>query len=219
MVNNKISILISDDQSIYRTGLKQLLANRSGIGTITEATNETEMNGAARNSHPDVVVMGINYQRNDGIEALSGLFAAFPESRVVVLTSSPISERIRQMMELGALGHVTKFAEPEEIHEAIQAVYNREPYFCLECARRFSELISRKDPEPALMLQIFSDREREIIRMICKEFTSKEIASALNLSKRTIEGHRSRIMNKTGSKSTAGIIIYAVEHKIYQCME
>lgn len=219
MVNNKISILISDDQSIYRTGLKQLLANLPGIGSITETANEAEMIGVARNSPPDVVVLGVNYQRNDGIGALSGLFAAFPESRVVVLTSSPINESIRQMVELGALGHVTKFAGAEEVHEAIQAVYKREPYFCLECAQRFSEMISRKDPEPAHQLQVFSEREREIIRMICQEFTSKEIAGVLNLSKRTIEGHRSRIMNKTGAKSTAGIIIYAVEHKIYQCME
>ncbi|MDD2792161.1 MAG: response regulator transcription factor [Sediminibacterium sp.] len=219
MVNNKISILISDDQSIYRAGLKQLLANRPGIGTITESINETEMIGVVRNNLPDVILIGVNYQRNDGIAALSGLFAAFPESRVVVLTSSPINESIRQMVELGALGHVTKFAGAEEIHEAVQAVYKREPYFCLECAQRFSEMISRKDPEPSQKVQVFSEREREIIRLICKELTSKEIANVLNLSKRTIEGHRSRIMNKTGAKSTAGIIIYAVEHKIYECME
>jgi len=219
MVNNKISILISDDQSIYRTGLKQLLASRPDIGAITETTNETEMIRQAGRCHPDVVLIGVNYQRNDGIAALSDLFTAFPESRVVVLTSSPINEGIREMVELGAMGHVTKFAAVEEIYEAIQAVYNREPYFCLECAQRFSEMISRKDPASSQKVQVFSEREREIIRLICKELTSKEIASELNLSKRTIEGHRSRIMIKTGSKSTAGIILYAVEHKIYQCME
>jgi DNA-binding NarL/FixJ family response regulator len=219
MVNNQISILISDDQCVYRTGLKQLLANQPGIGNIAETTNDLDMIRKAGNCLPDVVLIGVNYLRNDGIASVAELFTALPESRVVVLTSSPSNEGLRQMVELGALGHVTKFAKVDEIHEAIQAVYKREPYFCLECAKRFSEMISRKDPEPFPKLQIFSERELQIIRLICDELTSKEIADILKLSKRTIEGHRTRIMNKTGAKSTAGIIIYAVEHKIYQCME
>ncbi|MBH2003128.1 MAG: response regulator transcription factor [Sphingobacteriia bacterium] len=216
MVKHKINILISDGQSVYRTGLKHVLEQKPNMGTITEARNEIEMISLARTDLPDVVVISINFPQSDGIAAIKELFAALPESRVVALASSPRDEGIRQMVELGALGHVTKFADVDEIHEAIKAVYKREPYFCAESADRFYEMITRKNPDPSTVKHQFSTRELDIIRLICKELTSKEISEELHLSKRTVEGHRTRIMNKTGAKGIAGIILYAVEHNIYQ---
>ncbi|HJV20994.1 MAG TPA: response regulator transcription factor [Sediminibacterium sp.] len=219
MVKHKINILISDDQSVYRTGLKQVLEQKSNIGIITEACNEIEMISQARSCLPDVVVIGMNSAKPNGTSAVKDLLAVLPGCRMVALTSFPHNEDIRQMVELGGLGHVTKFSDAEEIYEAILSVYERKPYFCAKSADRFSEMIARKNPDPERIQQLFSQRELSIIRMICKEKTSKEIAEALHLSKRTVEGHRTRIMNKTGTKSIAGIIIYAVEQNIYQRSE
>jgi two-component system response regulator NreC len=104
-----------------------------------------------------------------------------------------------------------KSADSIEISEAISTVFNQKPYFCREITERLTEIVSRSYQSPVKPAVSFTEREKEIIRLICHEATSKEIAYTLHLSKRTVEGHRTRIMDKVGAKSIAGVITYAME--------
>ncbi|MDP1841872.1 MAG: response regulator transcription factor, partial [Sediminibacterium sp.] len=151
-----------------------------------------------------------------GITASKELFKALPEAKVIALSSSAKDDLILQMIELGAMGYLLKSADVAEIKEAIYTVYNRKPYFCKSVTAKLTDIVARNYKLPIQNNRMFSEREQQIIQLICKEFTSKGIAETLHLSKRTVEGHRTRIMAKIGAKSIAGIITYAVQHGIYK---
>jgi DNA-binding NarL/FixJ family response regulator len=137
-------------------------------------------------------------------------------TRVIVLSAFGREEPILKTLEAGAMGYVLKSADAAEITDAIRTVYHHKPYFCKEITEMLTDIVSRKHPLPIQAHIYFTEREKEIIRLICKECTSKEIASRMRLSKRTVEGHRTRIMDKIGAKSIAGIITFAVERGIYR---
>ena len=125
---------------------------------------------------------------------------------------------IVDMLEAGAKGYLLKNAHKTEILEAIHSVYNDEPYYCRSTTTRLARMIgqSRFNPGTGLQTAVFSDKEKEIIRLICEEKTTKEIGSLLFMSSRTVEGYRIKILEKMHVHSVAGIVIYAVKHQLYK---
>jgi DNA-binding NarL/FixJ family response regulator len=183
---------------------------------IGEAANGQELVRRSIELTPDIVLTDIAMPVMDGAVAIKEITRRKLGCRVIVLSAHGREEPILKMLEAGALGYVLKTAEAEEISEAIRTVYNNKPYFCREITEKLTEIVSRNYQMPTQAEICFTDREKEIIRLICRECTSKEIAATLHLSKRTVEGHRTRIMDKVGAKSIAGIITYALEKGIYR---
>lgn len=216
MENKCIKVLIADDHGVFRTGLRVLLSQLRNVEVIGEAVNGQELVRRTSELSPDVILTDIGMPIMDGIAATRELCRRKTGSRVIVLSAHDREEPILQMLEAGALGYVLKSADTLEISEAISTVYHHKPYFCKEVTDRLTEIVSRNYQSPVRSDAHFTDREKEIMRLICNEFTSKEIAYSLHLSKRTVEGHRTRIMDKIGAKSIAGIITYSVERGIYK---
>ncbi|SJZ63843.1 response regulator transcription factor [Sediminibacterium ginsengisoli] len=216
MEKPKIRVLIADDHIIFRTGLKSLLLSMPQIELLGEASDGSELVSLAQQLFPDVILVDIIMPVMDGIHATRELCRSIPGCRIIALSVSGQESMIMDMLEAGALGYLLKNADNQEIENAISAVYQHRPYFCKEITGKITEVIAKYQSGDTSFLITFTDREKEIIHMICEEYTSKEIARLLFLSKRTIEGHRTRIMNKMGVKSIAGIITYALEKGLYK---
>jgi two-component system response regulator NreC len=211
MEKRNIKVLIADDHGVFRSGLKILLSQVKHIDVVGEAVNGQELIRRSAELSPDVILTDIAMPVMDGISATRELARRKQAGRVVVLSANGREEPLLQMLEAGALGFVMKSADSKEISEAISTVFRYKPYFCREITERLTDIVSRNYQSPIKLNVYFTEREKDIIRLICRECTSKEIAHSLHLSKRTVEGHRTRIMDKIGAKSIAGIITYAVE--------
>jgi len=209
MFRRSIRVVIADDHSLFRNGLRNLLSQIRHIEVVGEAMNGQELVRRSVELSPDIVLTDINMPLMDGILATREIARRRPGTGVIVLSAYNKEEPILRMLEAGALGYVLKSADNEEISEAINTVSEHKPYFCREVTEKLTEIVSRNYQLPPDADLHFTDREKEIMRLICREFTSKEIAYSLSLSKRTVEGHRTRIMDKVGAKSIAGIITYA----------
>lgn len=216
MEKKNIKVLIADDHSVFRSGLRMLLSQFKNIEVVGEACNGQELIRRSMELSPDIILTDIGMPVMDGIAATKELTRRKTGCRVIVLSAHGKEEPILKMLEAGALGYVLKSADSIEISEAITTVYQHKPYFCREITERLTEIVTKNYQSPVKIDACFTEREKEIMQLICHEYTSKEIAYTLNLSKRTVEGHRTRIMDKIGAKSIAGIITYSVEKCIYK---
>ncbi|MES2003763.1 MAG: response regulator transcription factor [Bacteroidota bacterium] len=216
MERRKIRVVIADDHVLFRSGLRSLLIQLPNIELVGEAVNGQELVRRCVDLIPDVILTDIGMPVMDGVVATKEITRRKIGCRIVVLSAFGKEEPILKMLEAGALGYVLKSADCEEISDAIGTVYRHKPYFCKEIAQKLTEIVTRNYQLPPSLDLSFTEREKEIMRLICKECTSKEIAYTLSLSKRTIEGHRTRIMDKIGAKSIAGVIRYAVEKGVFR---
>jgi len=211
MEKQSIRVLIADDHGAFRAGLKLLLSQQRNISVVAEARNGQELVKYATELSPDIIITDIVMPVMDGITAARELARRKQPGKMIVMSAHGREEPILQMLEAGALGYILKTADHEELEEAISAVLQHKPYFCREITEMLTEIVSRNYQSPQKLAIYFTEREKDIIRLICRECTSKEIAHRLHLSKRTVEGHRTRIIDKIGAKSIAGVIKYAVE--------
>ncbi len=211
-----IKVLIADDQCVFRIGLSALIKEMDGIELLDEAANGKILIEKALLLQPDVIITDIKMPELDGILATRELIKQIPNCKVIALSAYIKDDLILQMLESGAMGYLVKSASANEIKEAIETVNRHKPYFCKEITERLTEIVARNYKLPEKATATFTERELDIIRLICKEFTSKEIGSQLHLSKRTVEGHRTRILEKIGAKSIAGLITYAYDEGIYK---
>lgn len=212
----KITLLIGANQKVFRVGLKSLLQYVPEFEIIGEANNDEVLVEKAIALKPDIVLTDIQMSVTDGLGATKELLNRLPESKIIALCSNVKDSTILHLLEIGTLGCLAKTADEVEIFEAIQTVYKGKPYFCKEILPQLNEIFTKKynGGTPKYIID-FSNRERDIMQLICMEYTSKEIADKLYLSKRTVEGHRTKIMHKIGAKSIARIITYSIEYGIY----
>ena len=216
MENKPIRVLIADDHLLFRAGLRQLLLQEKCMEVICDVENGQELLRRSIELLPDVILTDIHMPVMDGVIATREIHRRRPESKVVVLSAFNREEPILKMLEAGALGYVLKTSDGEEITEAIRTVYRNKPYFCKGVTALLTDIVSKNYQLPPSPDTSFNEREKQIMQLICQEYTSKEIASYMHLSRRTVEGHRTRIMDKIGAKSVAGVIRYAVERGVFK---
>lgn len=212
-----ISILIVDDHMLLREGLKTTLTNYPHINIVGEAANGLDCLELMPLLQPQVVLMDISMPLMGGFEATVRIKQSFPHIEVIAFSLSDQESQIVQMMEAGAKGYMMKNAEPSDIVAAIEAVSKHKNYFCQQTSRKLTQLVTannydlgRKKKRPQL-----NDKEVSLMKAICRELTNKEIAADLNMSKRTVEGWRKRIIRKLNVKGTAGIVIYALANNVF----
>ncbi|SNC59797.1 two component transcriptional regulator, LuxR family [Hymenobacter gelipurpurascens] len=209
-----IRIILVDDHTIIRDGVRALLSDQEGIEVVGGAGNGQELLDLLAHTPADVVLMDINMPVMDGVEATQQLQAQFPQVRVLALSMLDHEEYVNRMFEAGALGYVLKNAGKMEIVYAIRTVALGKQFLCAELGVKF---LSRLMQAPALDTTIspkktdsLSKRETEVLQLIAEGLTNAEIADKLFTSKRTIETHRQNIIEKTQAKNTAALISYAV---------
>lgn len=213
----RIRVLIADDHDIFRDGLSLLLLKEPTIELVGDAANGKQLTQMAKELHPDIVLTDLKMPEMDGIEAIQTIKELYPAIKSIALSSFDSDAMVIDALEAGAMGYIIKNADRGEIVDAIRMVYTGSPYYCKTTSGRLVKLIARSEfnPYKADASKLFSEKEKEIIRLICEEKTSKEIGELLFMSSRTVEGHRVKILEKMNVKTTAGVAIYAIKNGIY----
>lgn len=206
--------MIADDHALFRKGMASLISEFDGIELIGEAENGRELLEKIEITQPDVVLLDLKMPEMDGIEANKEIQKKYPDISVVVLSMYNEEKFIIHLIEHGANGYLLKNAEPDEVEDAIHAVIRNGYYFNDHISRvMLKGLITKKKIKPSFNSNIeFTQREMQVLQLICKEFTNNEIAQQLFLSQRTIDGYRNKLLTKIGAKNTAGIVMYAVKN-------
>jgi DNA-binding NarL/FixJ family response regulator len=214
----KIKVLLADDHEIFLDGLQAMLQKQSNLAVTGLALNGQECIRLAETTMPDIILTDIMMPVMDGIVATKYLSDHYPAVSIIALTMFDQDNLIIDMLEAGANGYLLKNAHKSEILEAIHSVYHHIPYYCRSTTTRLARLIgqSRFNPHRHARDIPFSDREKEIIRLICEEKTTKEIAEQLCMGSRTVEGYRIKMLEKMQVRSVAGIVIYAIKHKLFE---
>jgi DNA-binding NarL/FixJ family response regulator len=214
----KIKVLITDDHALFRTGVKAALAMYPDIEFIGEAENGMQLLNLIKFLQPDIILLDIQMPIMDGIATLPEVKKILPDAKIIMLTMNDDVSMISKLMEIGANSYLTKNSDSETIYEAIKTVYSKE-YFFNEYTNKamLSGLRNRKVLEsPAFDDAALSEKELQVLKLMCDEKSTKEIADVVDISPRTVEAIRDRLKIKTGAKSTAGLILYAVKHGIVE---
>ena len=213
-----VRILLADDHEIYLDGLQAMLQKQADMEVIATAANGQTCIELAERLQPDIILTDIIMPVMDGIAATRELTKSHPEINIIALSMFDQDNLIIDMLEAGARGYLIKNANKSEILDAIHSVYNNIPYYCRSTTTRLARLIgqSRYNPKQLKEVISFSEREKEIIRLICEEKTTKEIAEKLFMGSRTVEGYRIKILEKMQVHGVAGIVIYAIKHKLFE---
>lgn len=213
-----INIIIADDHVLYRAGVKTALSSKKDIKVIAEADNGSHLLLLLKAIQPDVILLDIQMPIMDGIAALPEIKKLYPQIKIIMLTMMDDVSMITKLMELGANSYLSKTSDSEIIYEAIKTCHEQEYYFnSLTNQALLSNLKQRNAPLPQKLMTEdakLSDKELTILKLMCAEKSTREIAVAVDLSPRTVEALRDKLKTKTGAKSTAGLIMYAVKHKL-----
>ena len=211
-----IKVAIADDHKIFRKGVILSLRPFTNIKFVQEAENGEELLNGIAASEPDVVLMDLRMPLKDGIETTNAMSKLYPHIHVIVLSMYEDERFVYHLMENGAHGYLLKNAEPQEIRKAIMDVHEK-GYYLNNFVNRI--LLKRSHAKqktiPSLNNEItISDKEKDVLKYICMEFTAQEIAQKMDISPRTVEAIKDRLMERFGSKNTAGLVFFAVKNNL-----
>jgi DNA-binding NarL/FixJ family response regulator len=207
-----INILIADDHQLMIDGIKATLKDIPDFNIVAEASDGYRVITTLETGIVvDVILMDINMPKMDGLDCTKIVSKKFPHSRIIALSQFGEKRFVKQMVKNGAFGYLLKDADSGDLETAIRKVFAGEKYFCerlsLALVNQELQSVNSKSLFPKL-----TSREIEILNLICKEYSSQEIAERLFVSFHTVEGHRANLLAKAGAKNTAGLVRWAVEN-------
>jgi two-component system response regulator NreC len=217
-VKYHVRLLIADDHEMLREGFHTMMRKYPKIELIGEAEDGKELVELADKLIPDVIITDVKMPKMDGITATKKIITKHPQIRVIAFTMFSEEMLIVDMLEAGAMGYLLKSSGKDDIITAINTVMENKNYYCRSTSARLANLIARSqtDLRTGLQKPLFTDKELDVIRLICEGASSKQIAEKLELSFRTIEGHRHRVQEKMKVSNMAGIIVYAIRAGIFK---
>lgn len=216
----KLRIMIVEDQHIFRKGLIMLLKEIPGVEIFGEASNGQEFLDMIKNDQPDIVFMDIQMPVLNGIDATKKAIEDYPGMKIIAISMFGEEEYLVSMLEAGIKGFLLKTVEEYELQKAIELVADNKNYFSDELLPVLTNsLVSRKSkssgPEPELREEL-TKREMEVLNLICKGFTIKEIADQLFISQRTVDGHKANLFRKTGVDSSVKLVTFAIRNNLFK---
>ena len=209
-----IRVLLTDDHAIVRKGVRALLATEKDIEVIGEAGSGAEAVAQAEALHPDVILMDLVMPELDGIEATRQITSRTPNSHVLVLTSFAADEKVFPAIKAGALGYLLKDSGPEELVGAIRKVHRGEPSLEPSIARKVLMELSNPPKQQPFTVDPLTEREFDVLRLIAKGCSNKEIALKLSVSELTVRTHVSNILCKLHLASRTQAALYALQKGI-----
>ena len=213
-----IKVAIADDHKIFRKGVVLSLRPYTNIKFVLEADNGDDLLAGIPEAQPDVILMDLRMPGKDGIETTKAVSKLYPNIYVIVLSMYEDERFVYHLMENGANGYLLKNAEPIEIRRAIMEVHEK-GYYLNNFVNRIllKRSHARQKVVPSLNNEItLSDKEKDVLRYICMEFTAQEIAQKMEISPRTVEAIKDRLMERFGSKNTAGLVFFAVKNNLIE---
>jgi NarL family two-component system response regulator LiaR len=209
MSKSSIRVLITDDHSIVRKGIRALLATESDIEVVGEAGDGAEAAVQAQALHPDVILMDLVMPKVDGIEATRRILAQQPGMRILVLTSFAADDKVFPAIKAGALGYLLKDSGPEELVQAIHQVYRGEPSLEPSIARKVLLELSQP-PKTPLTAEPLTEREVDVLRLVAQGRSNRDIAEELVITEMTVRTHVSNILGKLHLASRTQAALYAL---------
>lgn len=218
-MKRKIRIAIADDQLLFRQGLMAIIQSQDDIKILFDAEDGHDllMKLRASKTKPDIIVTDLKMPNLNGVEATKLIRDEFNGIKIIALTSYFSKPFILNMISIGAVAYLAKNSTPKLMLHTIREVHSKGFYYDEIVFNYIKEGQSNSKAnkvKSSLDDDYFTERELEILELICKQFTAKEIADKLSLSKRTVETHRSHLLLKTQSKNIAGLVVYALTNKI-----
>jgi two-component system response regulator NreC len=212
----KLRILLADDHTVMRTGLRVLLERQTSLEVVGEAENGRDSIHLAASLRPDVVVMDVGMPVLNGIEATKTIVTDHPNIAVVILSMHADESYVMRALKAGARGYLLKDSAPADLLGAIQAVTQNKSFFSPKVSRILAEDYVRvlKQKGAVDSYDLLTSREREILQLLAEGKANKEVAAALNISPYTVETHRSHILEKLNLHNPAELILYAVRKGI-----
>jgi DNA-binding NarL/FixJ family response regulator len=210
----QVSYIIADDHPVFRQGLRLVLSDDPALRLQAEAANGHELLEKLRFEQPDVVLLDLKMPGMDGIAATRIIREKYPDVRILILTMHDDEQLILHMLEAGANGYLVKNSDAEEIKLALRACAENGYYFSDRVSTVMLKKVMGKGANPAFSKPALTDRELEILALLCEGLTAVEIGKRIFLSPRTVEGIKAGLLEKTGVRNTAGLIMYAVRYGI-----
>ncbi|HEX5025257.1 MAG TPA: response regulator transcription factor [Agriterribacter sp.] len=213
-----LKVIIADDHVLFRAGVKTALSLKKDVRIIGEADNGQQLLHLLKHLIPDVILLDIQMPIMDGITTLPEIKKLYPDIRIIMLTMHNDHSMISKLMELGANAYLTKNSDSEVIYEAIKTCYANEYYFNdLTNKALLDGLRTKRQADAFTSTEVkLTDKEKHILKLMCEEKSTKEIADMVDLSPRTVEAIRDKLKSKTGVKSMAGLVMYAVKSGIIE---
>ncbi|WP_340114508.1 response regulator transcription factor [Maribellus mangrovi] len=217
MNKDKLNIVVTDDHKLFRKGICALLYDFDFTNEVEEAANGQELLDllAAKDELPDLVLLDIQMPVMDGVEATKQLKIRYPGMRIIIISMEEDVQLVSHLVEQGVDGYLLKNADPEELELAIHMTMKNEYYFSSSLTNGFlrsSKLKTNKSSVEAS--DQFSERELQVLKLICKELTASEIAEQLALSARTVEGYKRSLLAKSNTRNVAGLVIFAIKNHL-----
>jgi DNA-binding NarL/FixJ family response regulator len=204
----KYRIIIADDHTLFRQGLKLILEDISNIEVVADVANGKELIETTRELLPDLIIMDINMPQVNGIEASRILLQENPDLKILVVSMYGDEQYYNSVIENGVKGFILKDAENTELRSAVNAILNGKTYFSQELLLKL--IRNRKNSNQIPLTQ----RERQILELICQGLNSTEIAARLFLSERTVDNHRANLLDKTGCRNSLSLVLYAFRNNL-----
>jgi DNA-binding NarL/FixJ family response regulator len=215
-----IQIGLVEDQLLFRQGIKAILNSSPEFNVIFESADGHSVVQKLRqlSTSPDVLLVDISLpplgtQAYSGADLTLALHTAYPGIKVIILSVHDDESFIADLIEMGAHGYLVKDCDPQEMFEAIVAVHTRGSYINDRTLKALLQHRNRSRPKPKQVIDI-TRREKEILQLVCQQYTTEEIAEKLFISMKTVNGHRNNLLQKTGSRNVTGLVLYAIKHNI-----
>jgi len=213
-----VSILVADDHAVVRRGLRALLETQPKWKVVAEATNGREAVEIAGKLRPDIAILDIMMPRLNGLDAAAQIFKTSPKTRILILTMHAAEDLIQKTLKAGASGYLLKSDAERDLINAVEALLQRKTFFTSTASEVILDNlrgVPRKEASPAQAGRL-SPRQREIVQLLAEGKSNKEIAAVLNISTRTVENHRAKIMETLKLNSFSELVRYAVRNKIVE---
>jgi len=211
----KCKIIIADDHTLFRNGLKTLLNVNDKYQVIGEASNGQGLLELLKEAAPDIILLDIDMPVMNGIEAAAIILGREPEKKIITLSMYGEEDYYFKMVSLGVKGFLLKNSDISEVQDALDTVMEGGSYFSKEL---LFNLVSnlKNSSDNSISEEELSEREREILLLICKGLSNQEIGDQLFISKRTVDKHRANILAKTSCKNTANLVVFAIKNKLVE---
>jgi DNA-binding NarL/FixJ family response regulator len=213
-VSRVVRVLLADDHTLVRAGIKALIESIEGLEVVAEADNGRDAVALAKSARPDLVIMDISMKELNGIEAASQIVGENAMARVLILSMHTTDDFVRRALRAGARGYLVKDSAPLELRMAVEAVMRNEVYLSSRVSKSVISGLVDGRPAEASEVDALTPRQREILQLIAEGKSTKEIAFVLGVSIKTVETHRAALMERLDIHDVAGLVVFAVRNNL-----